>query len=98
MLLRANLVDRAEDWQWSSLWIREFGDVDHRKLLSAWPVRRSRDWVQHVNQPINEKELEAIRRSCNRGTPYGSEEWVNKTIKKFGLESTKRKPGRPKKQ
>ncbi len=96
--LRANLVGRAEDWQWSSLWIREFGDADHRKLLSAWPVRRPRDWAEHVNQPINEKELQAIRRSCNRGTPYGSQAWVGKMVKKFGLESTQRKPGRPKKQ
>ncbi len=70
--LRANLVDRAEVWQWPSLWIREFQDTDHRKQLSAWPVRRSRNWAQNVNQPSNEKELQAIRRSCNRGTFYGS--------------------------
>ena len=92
--LRANLENRTEDWQWSSLWIREFGDTDHRKLLSTWPVIRSRDWAQHVNQPLNAKELEAIRQSCNRGTPHGGEEWVNKTIRKFGLESTERQPGR----
>ena len=95
--LRANLVRRAEQWQWSSLWIREFGDEDHRKLLSAWPVRKLRGWLDYVNKPASEKELAAIRKSCNRGAPYGSKAWVTETAKKHGLESTLRKPGRPKK-
>ncbi len=94
--LRANLVQRAEQWQWSSLWIREFGDADNRKLLSKWPIRRPRDWVSFVNKPASEKELAAIRNSSNRGTPYGSPDWVNATAKKYGLESTLRRPGRPK--
>ncbi len=28
--LRANLVVKAEEWQWGSLWIREYGSKDHR--------------------------------------------------------------------
>ena len=95
--LRANLVKRAQQWQWGSLWIREFGEADHRKLLSDWPVRKPRDWVKYVNKPASEKELKALRQSCNRGSPYGDQDWVEKTAKKFGLESTLRKPGRPRK-
>jgi len=36
--LRANLVEHAEEWHWSSLWQREHNTkVD---WLDAWPVRR----------------------------------------------------------
>src|SRR6516225_1361838 len=35
--LRANLVKRAEDWRWSSLWARRSGDEAARTLLSTWP-------------------------------------------------------------
>src|SRR5580698_2892446 len=44
--LRANLVARAEDWRWSSLWRRQCGDAS---LLAEWPVPRSRSWVSFVN-------------------------------------------------
>ncbi len=50
-----------------------------------------------VNEPVNLAELDAIGRSCPRGSPYGSSGWVKKTAKKFGLESSLRRPGRPKK-
>ena len=95
--LRANLVNKAEDWQWGSLWIREHGTAEHRAMLSKWPIPKRRDWTAYVNQAISKGELEAIRRSCVRGSPYGSKDWVAKTAKRLGLESTLRRPGRPKK-
>ena len=95
--LRANLVDRAEDWPWGSLWIRQFGTPEDRAMISSWPVRRPRNWVDYVNQPATESELEALRRSCVRGRPYGNQWWVAKTCRKLGLDSTLRPPGRPKK-
>ncbi len=36
--LRANLVQRAEHWRWSSLWRRIHGDEQPRRLLTAWPL------------------------------------------------------------
>lgn len=36
--LRANLVSRAEQWPWSSLWRRTRGGRDARSLLAKWPV------------------------------------------------------------
>jgi putative transposase len=96
--LRANLVTRAEEWPWCSLWIRQYGSPEHLAMLSDWPVPRRRNWVEYVNQPASDAELKAIRRSCQRGAPYGSEEWTKKIAKRLGLESTMRRPGRPKKQ
>ena len=47
--LKAKLVRRAEDWQWSSLWERETG---RRSLLDPSPVALPADWVEIVNTPI----------------------------------------------
>jgi putative transposase len=95
--LRANLVARAEDWRWSSLWQRIHGTVDDRRWLSKWPLPQPRTWADLVNQPQSERELEAIRRSVVRGQPYGNDGWTRTTAKQLGLESTMRSRGRPRK-
>jgi putative transposase len=94
--LRARLVRRAENWRWSSLhrWIR--GNAEDQSLLSAWPLARRPSWVEHVNEPMTEGELSAIRRSVERGNPYGAESWSNRTVRRLGLETTLRPRGRPK--
>ncbi len=38
--VRANLVQRAQDWRWSSAWRRHRGDDQARGLLSPWPMTR----------------------------------------------------------
>jgi len=96
--LRANLVKRAEDWPWCSLWISKYGTAEHRAMISDWPLPRPRKWLRYVNEPETEAELSALRQSCLRGTPYGSPDWVEKIAKTLGLEATLRSPGRPKKR
>jgi len=94
---RANLVRRAEQWKWGSLYRWQRGSAEDRKLLAAWPVPRPAGWIEHVNSPQTEAELSALRRCVNRGSPFGSELWSERTIRKLGLESTIRPRGRPKK-
>ena len=93
---RAGLTPRVTGWRWSSLTLHESGES-----RPAWyhdgPVPRGRDWVQHVAQPQTDAELLALRRSVQRGVPYGSETWQRRTVKKLNLESTVRPRGRPKK-
>jgi putative transposase len=57
-------------------------------------VERPADWVAYVNEPQSEGELAALRRSVNRGCPFGSEEWQAATVTELGLESTMRARGR----
>jgi putative transposase len=95
--LRAGLVDRAEDWRWGSLWRRTHGTAELGELLSDWPLPRPRLWLQHVNRPQSDAEVQAIRRSVQRGQPYGEDPWVRKTARQLGLESTLRARGRPRK-
>ena len=95
--LRANLVRRAEAWRFSSLWRRVSGNAASRRLLSDWPLPRPRSWVRYVNQPQSEVALDAVRRSVQRGQPFGGEAWVRSTAARLDLESTLRPRGRPKK-
>jgi putative transposase len=96
--LRANLVGRAEDWKWGSLW-RWLQSPDPKPvLLSPWPIARLPKWVDRVNAPLSDKELEAVRRSVVRGCPFGGAKWTKSISQRLGLESTLRPRGRPKKE
>ena len=91
--LRAELVERAEDWRWSSLraWL-----ASDPLLGSAEPPPRGEDWVDRVNEPPSSGDLARLRKSVERGSPFGSEEWTQRTASALGLESTLRGRGRPK--
>jgi len=94
--LRAKLVKRAGQWQWSSLWRWARGDPKLLAFLSDWPVKRPRQWVGWVNRPETASELEDLRCSAQRGRPFGSQGWVVRVAKRLSLESTLRPRGRPK--
>jgi putative transposase len=93
--LRGKLVDRAEDWQWWSLWRRKRGTLEQRRWLGRWPLPLG--WLELVNKPQNESELEALRRCGKRGQPLGDADWVASTAKELGLESTLKPRARPRK-
>jgi putative transposase len=93
--LRANLVDQAQDWRWCSLWRKLNGDRE--SLLSSWPLDQPENWIDWVNRSQTDAEIEALRRSVNRGTPYGSENWKIEIAAALGLKYTLQPRGRPKK-
>jgi putative transposase len=94
--LRANLVARVEEWRWSSLWHR--CQATQVPWLSSWPLAVPERWLEFVNKPQTAAELEAMRRSVVRGAPYGDETWQKRTAVTLGLESSLRRPGRPRKK
>ena len=93
--LHAELVQRAKAWRWGSLsrWLQR--PKPERKLLTAWPISRSPNWVERVNQALSDTELQAIRTSAQRGSPFGDENWIESTAKRLNLESSLRPRGRP---
>ena len=91
--LRANLVERVQQWRWSSLWHRVHGEG--ATILDEGPVPLPRNWLRHVQSAETEAELAALRRSVVRGTPFGEESWQERTAKRLGLQSTLRPRGRP---
>src|SRR3989344_3283199 len=95
--LRAKLVKKAENWGFCSLARRLSEHPAKKKLLSAWPILEPEDYLSFVNIPQTREEEELIRGSVVKGKPFGADAWAMKMIKKFGLETTVRPTGRPKK-
>ncbi len=107
---RAALVERAEQWRWSSLWRWRHPEVqaddDPPLILSPWPAAgvgtpaadgsgRPRQWLRQVNTPLSETELAALRRAAAKCRPFGSDPWTQRLIERFDLQSTIRGRGRP---
>ena len=87
--LRAGLVEKAQQWQWSSLSRHAEG------IPCGWPIPQPADWLDMVNEPQTLGELEKLRNSVNRGTPFGQSDWSRTTAERLGLEYTTRARGRP---
>ncbi len=96
--LRAKLVNRAEEWKWSSLWVRKYGTDKQKTLLSPWLIDEPDSYLEWVNDTCNEEEeVNRIRNAIQRGCPLGKDSWVTKTAERLGLNSTLNPRGRPKK-
>lgn len=93
--VRALLVSSAKDWLWSSH--RERIDESPEQMVDKIPMELPKEWNRYVDEPLTEKELERVRKSTNRQSPFGSSNWQIKICTNFGLESTLRPRGRPRK-
>ena len=88
--LRANLVERAEEWPWSSLC-----DSKRKSALLPLesPIERASHWTAMVNAPQNADEVTALRVSIKRSRPYGNGAWTMETAQTLGLQSSLNAPG-----
>ena len=66
------------------------------KRLSPWPMERSQNWIDWVNEADKASELDDLRSRAQRGRPFGGEDWMIDTAKQLGLEATMHGRGRPK--
>ena len=94
---RAKLSKKAEDWRWGSAWVRKYGNQEQKQLLSKWPMRITKEYDNWLNQDEKEDVLLSLRKSVNRGKPFGLESWIEKIAEKLKLKSTLNPRGRPKK-
>jgi putative transposase len=85
--VRAGLVRRAADWEWSSVRAHLAGEDDGlvivRPVLDRYP--RFADMLEIMPSGI---EVNALRRAETSGRPLGSKEWVE------GLGAAEKKRGR----
>jgi putative transposase len=70
---------------------RGSGEGLHNETLLPLPEA----WTEYVDTPLTQIEIEKVRTSVNRQSPFGSDEWQQQTIARLGLESTVRRRGRP---
>jgi putative transposase len=89
--VRAGLVGDAGDWRWSSRSVPPPEGAPAPRRPIALPA----DWDRFLDEAEPAAGLETIRRSVNRGTPFGGARWVRSTASRLGLESSLRPRGRP---
>ncbi|MFM2374712.1 MAG: hypothetical protein RLZZ234_707 [Candidatus Parcubacteria bacterium] len=93
---KANLVKKAEQWQWSSVWRREKGTPEQRKILAPWPTSKPKNYLTLLNTSLTHDEDAALERAESKNIPFGDESWTARIVKKYGIEQVLREPGRPK--
>jgi hypothetical protein len=79
--------EAATQWPWSSIHFPE--------LVTPWPVSPPVPLKHWIKTEVSQDDLEAIRHSVARQTPFGSTDWVTQVASDLGLESTLRCRGRP---
>lgn len=97
--VRAGFVKSAQEWTWSSHRARLGKDVPCAEgVIDDVPIDIPTPWCKYVDTPLTEKELQGLRHSIARQSPFGHANWQVAVSKEFGLESTLRPRGRPRKE
>jgi putative transposase len=100
--VRAALVERAEDYRWSSAAAHIAGQDD--VLVKARPMLelvadRMPDWQAYLRLECPEETIERIHRHGQTGRPLGSKEFVTDLEQIVGRTLQRQKPGpKPKKK
>ena len=103
--LRAGMVTNLSDYPWSSYAAHGLGRAD--TLLTDLPYWSERDrtesarqayWRKWVHTPVNDKELQAIRKAVSTGRPFGTADWTQTISAKLGIPLVSRPRGRPRKE
>lgn len=89
--VRARLTLTAGEWPWSSHRARQA--VPEGLRPDPFPMHLPEDWAAFVDTPLTDAEIEKIRNSVNRQTPFGCDSWRDKLCVAMGLESTIRRRG-----
>jgi putative transposase len=91
--VRARLVERAEDWPWSSTRAHIAGADDH-VVKVAPSLERVGDFAAFLAEPFDEAlSYAALRKAESVGRPVGSTEWLADMKARTGLALRSRKRG-----
>ncbi|MCP4391302.1 MAG: transposase, partial [Gammaproteobacteria bacterium] len=91
--VRARLVERAQDWPWSSATAHLSGRDD--KLVTVAPVlERYGDFAAFLDQEDDDAAVfRMLRQSETTGRPLGSDQWIEKLEKQTGRKLKPQKRG-----
>jgi len=94
--VRAGLVDRPEEYEWSSARAHLKGKDD--TLVTVKPLLEMiEDWSSFLSAGVNADDLELFRKHERTGRPLGSKSFINKIESLLGRILHRLKPG-PKKE
>ncbi len=94
--VRAGIVERAEDYYWSSAMAHVSGRKD--ELLTDFHLMLSiPDWASYLSKETSDVEKKLLRSHAKTGRPLGDDKFIDELEKITGRCLRKRKPGRKKK-
>ena len=96
--VRAKMVERAEDYSYSSARAHVNGSEDAVLGEDLFHNDRRRDYILLLRSDIPQKEIERLRYATKTGRPLGSEEFVIEMEKKLERRLLQRPKGRPRKE
>ena len=96
--VRAHLVERPEDWPWSSTAAHLAGKDD--ALVQAAPMleliaARVADWRAYLDLETPDETIERLRLHERTGRPLGGQAFLDRLERLVGLNLRPGKPGRP---
>ena len=91
--VRAGLVGRAEEWEWSST-RAHFAGRDDALVTVAPLIERYGDFAAFLNGEEDRQATRALRRAESTGRPAGSGKWLLALERSTGRALLPRKPGR----
>lgn len=89
----AKLVDRPEDYPWSSARAHLAG-LDDGLVRVAPMLERVKDWRGYLAQPLSQEEERRMLAQERSGKPVGDREFVAGLERMLGRDLMRRKPGR----
>ncbi len=93
--VRAGIVERAEDYCWSSARVHVFGDKDDL-LSDNFLISEIPNWESFLREETNETDKRLFRSHARTGRPLGDNKFIDKLEKMTGRSLRRKKPG-PKK-
>jgi hypothetical protein len=66
-------------------------------MLAPLPIPLPEDWTTLVNELQPDAERNQVRCAVVRGCPLGQPAWVDRMVRRLGLQGTQRPRGRPRK-
>jgi len=95
--VRAKLVQKPEDWPWSSARAHLGLGADpliERPVGPGSIVQNSEDWSALLQEELPEDHQNAFRQSTRVGRPFGSEDFISAVERRLGRYLRQQKPGR----
>ena len=96
--VRAKIVKKAEDYQYSSAKAHINGERDEVLGEELFEEGQRKGYIGLIRTGISGKEINNIRYSTKTGRPFGSEGFIKRMEKMFERKFVLRLPGRPRKK
>ena len=90
--VRAKIVERAEDYQWSSAYFR-VKKLDSKVLSDFYLLDDIKNWSDYLNDEEDEQQLMRFRYHSSSGRPLGDELFLKKLEARLGRILIKIRPG-----